>query len=261
MSKSTDLAVISATDLQGAGISAALTQNDLVEVVAHDIYNRYLEEINESIANQKQLKKEYDDLMAGEFSKMKSALKVHIKGSEVKMKEEEEDDDVYYEDESGKSEFSASFKKFEEYWPGISMSQIGINEKERGTFVDLGSYTFYLPNLKARTAKVLLTLDSGWKEETQKLKVGTIDGLITNKVMKKFEQVVTVPISRFKDFQKKVAAHNEDVKTLMSFLPKNGALSVERFTREARVKLNKNILRQQTPDFKSKISKLFQIEL
>lgn len=256
--------VLTSKDLTEVGIDSRLTSNDLVEVVAHDIYDKYMSAVNNVIAESSDLSTEYYNLLNPELNKMRSALKSYFPTTEKLSSPSNEDSD--YEDDEDENDsktkdLNCSFGKIKDYWPYISIRSIKIHEKEKGTICDLSNSNFSLPILKSKNAKVKLSISSGSKKEEQPVKIGAITGIIETSISKSFEQIITLPITRFKQFAAKVADHNKRVDELISFLPKNGALSVERFTREARVKMNKKIISAQSPDFRKKISELFNIKL
>lgn len=251
-----EVAVFTTNDLQSAGINSQLTSNDLVEVVAHDIYDKYVDMVTDIIKRGNELEKEHAGLMDVEIGKMKKAVSKYINGA-VKVVDEDDIDD---EDEATES-INGSFGKVEGYWPTTELHKLGLNEREKGTFIESRVRSLYIPSFKSKTSKVKLTLASGQHYDEQKVTVGNISGTINTTVDKKFTQVVTIPITRFKNFHNKCMEFNKEVEGVLSFLPKNGALSVERFTREARVKMNKKIISAQSPEFRKKISELFNIKL
>ena len=83
MKKEMGVATLTTNDLQSAGINSQLTSNDLVEVVAHDIYDKYLTAINDIIDKGKSLETKYYKLMNAEVGKMKKALGKYLKKEEV----------------------------------------------------------------------------------------------------------------------------------------------------------------------------------
>lgn len=251
-----EVAVFTTNDLQAAGINSQLTSNDLVEVVAHDIYDKYVNSVNEVIERGAELYSSYNKLMDAEVGKMKSALGKYLKKTE--KVEVVSDDDMEDENFEG---VSVSFSGGDKYWGSIKINSLTLTEKEKGTFVTTSDYRMYIPDTKPKTAKVTLTLATGRYSDTEKISVGNITGTIETQISKKFTQSVTIPTTRFKAYVKEVEQYNADVKVILNFLPKNGALSVERFTREARVKMNKKIISAQSPDFRKKISELFNIKL
>lgn len=257
MQKKHEVATLTSQDLTSAGILSQLSSNDLVEVVAHDIYDNYLKTINDVEDRGNEIKEQYSKLFDSELNKMRSALsKYLLKDSAVLRTDDAED----YSDEDFEG-IVTSFVSGEKYWPQMSMSTVYLKEKDKGTVGETSSRSFAMPNFKETKASVKLTITAGVKTEKQPVKIGSITGEIENTTKKTFTQVITVNISRFKQFAEVIAQHNKDVAALVKLLPKNGVLSVERFTREARVKMNKKIISNQSPDFKEKISALFSIKL
>ncbi|HQV53970.1 MAG TPA: hypothetical protein PLX17_00565 [Chitinophagaceae bacterium] len=251
-----ELAVLTTNDLQAAGINYQLTSNDLVEVVAHDIYDKYVDAINKTISNGKILQKKYYDILNPEINKMKSTLSKHFKDDgEVEIGE---DDDYIGEEFEG---IIASFSSADIYWPSVSLSEISIKEKDKGSFIESSNRNLSFPQMKDKTAKVVIKLTSGKKNNTEEIKIGGISGKIDTTIQKTFSQTITLPMARFQKLANEFKCYNKEVSALLDFLPKNGALSVERFTREARVKMNKKIISAQSPDFRKKISELFNINL
>lgn len=251
-----ELTVFTSNDLVAAGINSQLSSNDLVEVVAHDIYDKYLDSINAVIVRGKELQGGYKKLMDAEFGKMKQVLSKYFKGTdEINNVDESE---IEYDEMEG---ISASFGKVKDYWPSLNISSLSIREKDKGTVIESGYHSISLPILKDKNAQVKLTLATGNKYDTKEINTGSIKGEIETTIKKTFTQIVNISTTRFKVFKKEVEQYNKEVLALMDFLPKNGALSVERFTREARVKMNKKIISAQSPEFRKKISELFSIKL
>lgn len=256
--------VLTSKDLTEVGIDSRLTSNDLVEVVAHDIYDAYMKAVNDAIKVGNGLSTKYYALLDSEIGKMKTKLKEFLKPNQKVNVRDEDDFDDEDEDDSNtsKDNITASFTSISGvYWGRISAKQMLIKERDKGTVIEASGSNYSVPNLKAKTSKILLSISTGRQEEKKEIKKGDISGTIETSVSKKFTLIVEIPTKRFINFSKEVAAYNEDVEALMNVLPKNGALSVERFTREARVKMNKKIISAQSPDFRKKISELFNIKL
>lgn len=248
--------VLSTKDLSAVGINSQLSTNDLVEVVAHDIYEKYMDSLNDQIKKNMDLKSEYYKLMQPEILKMKTALKSHLTiSSKINNVDEDDIEDM---DIDG---IAASFGKPDGYWGGVYLQSVKIIEKDKGTVVESSGSSLNVPDLKQKTAKILLTIKSPSTTVTNEIKVGTIQGHIQTTKDLMFKQIVTVSTSRFIEWSKKVKEYNTNLSIILSFLPRNGALSVERFTREARVKMNKKILSSQSPEFKQKMTELFNIQL
>lgn len=256
MKQNNEVAVFTTNDLQAAGINSQLNTNDLVEVVAHDIYDKYLDAVNEIIENGKGLQKKYTDILNPEINKMKATLAKHFKNDgEIDIVE---DDDYIGEEFDG---IAASFSSAEGYWPSIPLNSLYIKEKDRGSFVENDNRNFSMPLLKNKNTKVILKLTTGKKNNTEEVKVGGIIGKIETTIQKTFSQTINISTTRFQKLSDEFKEYNKEVSTLLAFLPKNGLLSVERFTREARVKMNKKIISAQSPEFRKKISELFNIKL
>ncbi len=251
-----EVAVLTANDLNAAGINSNLNSNDLIEVIANDIYDKYLDAVTDFIEKGEKLKDKYYDLLTPEISKMKKALSVYFKDeNSVEMVDE---DDYISEEFNG---IFASFGTADGYWPSISMTTLIVKEKDRGSFVESKYRSYSLPVMKDKNCKVVLKLQTGNKSNSKEVKVGGIVGSIETSTKKTFQQVINTTTVRFKVFANEVAEYNKDATRILAFLPKNGLLSVERFTREARVKMNKKIISAQSPEFKNKISELFNISL
>lgn len=257
MNKAREVAPFTSSDLQNAGINSQLTSNDLIEVVANDIYDKYVDAILDATNRGKELQKEYASLFDDEINKMKVALKKYLP---TKEKEQKVDDEDIYEDEVYDG-VTTSFGKSDKYWSYISVVRISLREKDRGTAVERDTKSLNIPNLKQKTAAVKLSVTVGNQSETEDVKVGNITGTVQTSMEKHFSQVINVSTARFKKLSDKVSEHNKQVDDLLNFLPKNGLLSVDRFTREARVKMNKKIISAQSPEFRKKISELFNIKL
>src|SRR5215510_14054941 len=92
-------------DLTDVGISTQVTSNDLLEVVAHDIYNKYMNSIDEVNKKAGQLQKKYKTLLDGELIKMRRSLKDHFSSNEVLAVTGGEDlEDEYFEQDDDESD-------------------------------------------------------------------------------------------------------------------------------------------------------------
>lgn len=251
--------ILSQQDLTSAGISSQLTTNDLVEVVANEIYNNYMDALHDCIARGNSLYAKYNKLLTAELKVMRKKLRTYFDDTapEVMIDDENIENDEYDDDFKG---VATSFGPPEGYWGSIGLWNPLIKEKDRGTIVEKDTHSMKVPNLKSKTARVKLTMSTGTVYDKIPVKLGSISGEINNSTNKTFTQIISVSISRFKQYEKDVHAHNAQVNDLLAILPKTGAISVERFTREARVKMNKNILSTQSADFKRKMSELFNIK-
>src|SRR5688572_24837637 len=147
--------VLAAKELEAAGISATLNTNDLVEVVANELYERFINGVLEHIKEGERLSKEYGKLLDAEFQKMKAALKSHLSGDLI-IKSDDYEDDEDEEIEFGKL-LTASFSQAEgEYWPRMALKKLSIHEKDKGTQISSSNEMFALPNFKSKQAITLL---------------------------------------------------------------------------------------------------------
>lgn len=234
--------VLSTKDLQEVGINTQLSSNDLIEVVAHDIYEKYVDSVNGLKAQQKEIQEEYSNIFSIHTEQMKSEL---IKAKKITATEKVVTDWNTRDSERGT----------------FYMQTLRVSEESKGLIVKKSDNDCYYAQPKKDTLKIELKLTVNKESQKENIKVGNIEGYINIVTEKQFTKTVMAPTKDLKEFIKKAQSYNERVKSVIEFLPKNGILSVERFTREARVKMNKKIISGQSPEFRQKMSHLFNIKL
>jgi len=228
-------------DLSSVGINTELTSNDLVEVVAQEIFDKFYDKVDSIIEKGKLLLKKKSEIMNKELEKMKQDL---IDGG-------------YIEKEEHCSTEYSSLKN--EYWSSdIEIASLYLEDVNAGTKVKLNSRSYSVPSPKHTKLKISLTARDSSKE--QDISINGITGYVETNISKSFQKQVSIPHKRFDDFKKEVEGYNKEVMDIYNYLPKNKILSIERFTREARVKMNKKIISSQSPDFKQKMAELFSIK-
>lgn len=236
--------VLQTKDLTDVGITSQLTSNDLLEVVATDLFDKFMAEITDVVKQTGVLREKYKTILQPEFDVMKSEL---VKAKMIGIKDEPN---------TGYSKVDGNDWQSYVYCHGLDVS-----EKDRGTKVAIDRSEFSFAYPKTPEAKVKLTLSIDDREQEKEKIVNGIKCIVNTNTNKNFERVITIKTDRFKNLLNEIREHNKRVDLVMELMPANGLLSVERFTREARVKMNKKILSAQSPDFRKKISQLFNIQL
>lgn len=246
MAKTTAL-TLRTQDLQEAGITTALNQNDLIEVVANEIYEKFMGGIHQSKLMLSKLDAQHDALFEKELTAMHNEL---IKSKYLAASEKV---DLDFD----------SVQRNSDYWPGLYVPSFKVEDGAKGTYIEWQSqgHKFSCPNLKKHKCIVRLKISNKDTEKDSDIKLGSITGTIEKTVIKNFAKEVEIPMDRFKKFQQGLVAYVEFVESLKHFIPKHGPISIERFTREARVKMNKSILSTQPKEFKEKMYQLFNISL
>lgn len=236
--------VLQTKDLTDVGITSQLTSNDLLEVVATDLFEKFMAEINSVVKETGVLREKTQSLLQPEYDEMKNDL---IKAKMIGSKEE--------------LNFGYSKINGDDWASYIECHGLDVSEKDRGTKVAIDHREFTLSYPKTPEAKVVLKASSReYDKNTEKV----IDGIKCSfqvNTTKDFSRTITIKTERFKTLLSEIKEHNKRVDLVRELMPSNGLLSVERFTREARVKMNKKILSAQSPDFRKKISQLFNISL
>lgn len=243
MKQNNEVAVFTTNDLVAAGINTQLSSNDLIEVIAHDIYDKFIETVNKSRKASDDLSERWHGLFDAELNTMKQQLK---SGGHISEDENEKIDE--------------SFRGEKTYWTySVSLKYLSIYDKDKGTKVEERSNS--LGYAKGNTIIIRLNVNVNEYDKDKEISLSGISGSIETTIKKQFEKTITSSDLRFTKMLKEIKEHNENVSAIMKFLPANGILSVERFTREARVKMNKKIISAQSPEFRKKISELFNIKL
>lgn len=236
--------VLSTKDLTAVGINSQLTSNDLLEVVATDLYEKFMTEINDCLKATSLLREKYLSLMQPEFDAMQAEL---IKAKMIATKEKVN---------TGYSKVNG-----DDWASCLDCFGLNLFEKDRGTKVEKDRHEFSFSYPKGAEAKIKLKISCDEREEDTGTKLAGIACVVNTSVSKKFEKIISIKTERFAAIRKEIQKHNERIETVMSLMPANGLLSVERFTREARVKMNKKIIASQPADFKKKMEQLFKIQL
>lgn len=236
--------VLQTKDLTDVGITSQLTSNDLLEVVANDLFEKFMAEITSVVKATGVLREKSNNLLQPEYDDMKAAL---VKAKMVSSKED--------------LNFGYSKVNGDDWAASISCHGLDVCEKDRGTKVSIDSREFSLSFPKTPEAKVMLKASNRDYDQDKDKVVDGIKCSVSVNTEKNFSRVVTIKTERFKTLVAEIKEHNKRVELVMELMPANGLLSVERFTREARVKMNKKILSAQSPDFRKKISQLFGISL
>lgn len=242
MQKNNEVATLTTTDLQSAGINASLSSNDLLEVVAHDIYDKFVESVEQVIENGKVLSKKWDNLFDADLENMRQKL---VKGK-------------FLEEKEVVSKCFGAAKNT--YWGNsIAVRSFRYEDISGGQKIKIYTDDNSFPTNK--TQKVKLSISIRDSEKDQSISLNGITGTIETTVSKSFNYEFIPNESIFKSLVNETKQHNERCDAIYNFLPQSKILSVERFTREARVKMNKKIISNQSADFRKKISELFNIKL
>lgn len=237
---SKELITLTAKDLTTEGINTQLTSNDLVEVIATEICDKMTKMVDDVITKGKELEKKYNDLYDTELLEMKELL---IKNKYISSGEMVGID--YSETKGG-------------YWDNrVPIKKFYYNEISAGDRVKINTDSFRVPH---PSQKVLLKVYVTSYDKNDNTMFGEISCKINNQISKSFTKEIKQD-GRFKAFKKEVEEYNEILDNVYESLPASKILSVEKFTRDARVKMNKKLISSQSPEFKDKLSKVFNIKL
>lgn len=232
--------IVSQKDFSEVGINAQLSVNDLVEVVAHDIYDKFMAALNDNQKRSKDLMLKWKQLFDDELDVMKKQL--------IRLGHLSNDEEI-----------TTSFGKDKTYWnSGMCVKYISIEEKDKGARVTINDKYFSYP--EGTRVKVKLQISVSDYDNDKNINSENITGTVEIRTNKIFYKTILVSGKRFSNIVKLTKENNLEVEELHKSLP-SGLLSVERFTREARVKMNKKIISSQSIDFRNKMSELFKIKL
>lgn len=236
--------VLQTADLKTAGINTQLTSNDLLEVIANDIYEKILSEVHAVADAEKVLRDKYASIMKPEFDQMRDQL---VSAKMLKPNEE----------------FNTGYSKVngDDWQSCFNCIGVEITERDKGTLVKRDHRAFSVNYPKSPETKVLLKISTDNRSEDKSEKINGISCKINVETRRSFEKVITISTNRFKELIKEIRDYNVRVDEVMRLIPPNGLLSYEKFTRDARVKMNKKILSSQPEEFRKKISNLFNIKL
>lgn len=231
------------SDLQEAGISAQLTSNDLIEVIASEIFDKVLSEVKQCDNATEQITEASIDIMKPEIDEFRLQL--------IKENFVNEHEDGW---------FSFSKVNGDDWSSTITIMCLKTTDKERGLKIEK-EYGKRFNYPRGQKAHVMLTAKYSETNKDEEKRAGGISGTISTSITKEFKKTIVVSTGRFKKMFDAIKDHNKRIDKVDSIIPKTGLLSVERFTREARVKMNKKILSSQPQEFKNKMAQIFNIQL
>lgn len=232
--------VLSAKDLNAVGINTQLTSNDLVEIVANDIYEKIILSLTDYIDRGKELQDRWSKLFDKDFEVIRTIL---IKNKYI----------------SDSDEIVTHFDYVGKYWnSSVYLTVPRLIDKDKGIKVDTSGHR--LNYNSGSSIKIKLVASITEKETENNISINGIEGNIQSTTNKKFVKVLSISDARFQSMVREIKKYNSEVENCIRTLPK-GTLSVERFTREARIKMNKKIISGQSTEFKQKMSQLFSIKL
>lgn len=228
---------LSAKSLSEEGISTKLTSNDLVEIIANDLYNKVIDSVTQTETNKDYLYKKYEDILKPE--------------KEIFLKELKSEFNVDKKIENVLYEFQQRQYKTIEFIRESNSKSVSFSK-------DVES--FYIPLSKEDELKITLSCST---DENVPSSSGddTITWTKNVKTNITFKKIITVKQSPFLILSGLITEHNKNVQQIFSTLPKNKSFNIESLTREARVKLNKKILSGQSEELKTKLRTLFAISI
>lgn len=249
MTKSNKLAVVpkndvlTAQDINDAGFETKMTFSDIVEIAATDMYQEVVNAIKQTQIDAESLSEEYDNTYKKE---KEEALALYKKttgrdGSTFLTAKgirdsQDQDDDVRYAVLSARN-----FVEIE----GLRRSS---------------GYQMYFPKKGSKTIHIFQVdgVDQKKSEITLKSKGKNISVTFSETYSARMEYPVKT--KDLSDLYKRINEHNEKVNGfLRSF--NTDTVTVEKFIREARTKVNRKILSSQPEEFKKKLRGVFKINI
>jgi hypothetical protein len=234
--------ILSKIDFDNAGISSNLTTADLLEVVAHDLFQKTMDLVRSYEKESEQLHKKYTDLFTPHVTTFQNFL---LKGKWIAK-----EDNIHS---------SWNFKK-ESGWPYVSLYKPQKEEKRDGSKIqnDYKAVGFHYPK-KEKQVQVILSVEIAQITTEETLRKNGIIGTKKVSIDSLFNKTITVSTSPIINLVDDINDYNKRLSAMIRSLPE-GLLSVERFAREARVKMTKKMLSSQPEEFKEKIGQLFNIK-
>jgi hypothetical protein len=239
---------LSKKDFEDVGINVSLTTNDMVEVIANDIFDKFVTHVNSIKKEYNDLVKEYQQLFWLEAKETVSVLKGL----------------GHWPTDSEDVDYSESWEIIgtSKDYTSKGYDSIKITEDiNKGMIVKLDGHKWYVKVPIAAKVKIRVTVTADKDESIEHINAKGITGAITTYYSKVFKKEITVSSVRFKTFENKMEDYKQRLSELFKMLPANGILTIERFTREARVKMNKKLLASHGPEFKAKLDELYGIKL
>lgn len=247
MKKNTQVATTLTTQqLEQSGIKTSLNQNDVVEIIATEAYDKIMNSLNNV------QKFEDEDTPADQF---KEDFKNKLLKSKL-LKSPFLDYNINYECSS------------EETTQSFTILRLEVEEdKTDGFIIRLRSGKFnknFSPKYHFKyTDRIDIELLKN---------VGDFDSVCTDVVWKKFCKTYDYK-SKYtpKQYQKKVDEHNKYIQSLYDSIPSiektsarnsvHKTLSYNNLAKQARVNVNRSIIKNQAPEVSAQINKLFGISI
>ena len=239
MKKEQELTTLTSTELNEIGINTQLSSNDLVEIIATDIYNNIMSNIESLNNKSKELHEKYQSIRKEKIDKFVELLKK--KGFLTA--------DSNYSTHVDRKDYVD-----QDY---IQLLKIKLEERKS---VDKAIPGRYYDELAFFKSDAVCTISVNVKD------YGTVNSIKNGIKIEETRDIDTIFSTEMKfsaapyaSLKKEFEEHNKEVKEFYNKLPKT--LSIDAFIREARTKLNRKIISGQSPEFKQKIQELFKIKI
>lgn len=229
---------ITTQELNTVGINTQLSSNDLVEIIATDIYNNIMSNIESLNNRSKDLLEKYKTIYEERVEKFIELLKK--KG---------------FLTASSKYSSRVDYKVTADY-DFVQILKIRLDERKSADKVILvdNNNSSFLNSDAVCTVSIFLR-DAGVVNSTKNgITIQERKSIDTT-----FSAEVKVSAAPYISLRKEFEQHNEEVRDFFEKLPKT--LSIDAFIREARTKLNRKIISGQSTEFKDKIQQLFKIKI
>lgn len=236
--KKNELTTLTSTELNDIGINTQLSSNDLVEIIATDIYNNIMNHIESLNNRNKDLLEKYRVIHEEKVEKFIELLKK--KG---------------FLTASSKYSSRVDYKIAADY-DFIQILKIKLDERKSADKVILvdNNNSSFLKSDAVCTLSIFVR-DYGVINSTKNgITIQERKNIDTT-----FSTEVKISAAPYISLRKEFEQHNKEVRDFFEKLPKT--LSIDAFIREARTKLNRKIISGQSPEFRQKISELFKINI
>ena len=245
--KSQEVATLTTSQLEQSGIKTNLTQNDVIEVVATEAYESMMKQIE-------QIKK-FDSSVFNDYSKLDK-------------------------------QFLKKIHSYKHYSPSLNITEHDINHSNQsGERTHIEIYNFEVSemnnsdkikvycNLKSISVATNATLKlyvHKYADDTKE----TINGFnyYSGNPRVEFSEIYNYknPLSK-EEMQSKADAYNEIVRGVYDSIPvtekfdsagnRYKTVSYDGFVKQARINVNRNIIKNQAPEVAEQINKLFGMEI
>jgi hypothetical protein len=239
-------------EMQETGITATLNQNDVVEVVANELFQRKVEKLDLLMARGKELEEFMETTRKGYAQEIIDKVMKIIPNPDA-IQERTEQFSICKKGSSDSYSSSNDRMRIQ-----IMTPYIDDNRKQNRVQRKFRDVSYYkTANLEYEISVHVVI--GGKSKDTAKGGLKISETMMTEMT---FTQRFKYPSNLYKKLFEEIEAYNDEVLEFMrTELGKDGILDAEALTKQVRLKVNKKLISQQSPVVVDHIKKMFDIDL